>query len=169
MYSQKLNCAASLFPKQNFSVLSPNFYTHISVRDLYIFPGSVCLFCCSQICGPFLGIYKSLTNTWMWWMWKLGLRPRNSQKRNNKWDFLCSVVTLTCRRRCWLWRMRGWAWATPLLSCMDSALPSSAQECVKTSSYIPFKGLSHEIGSGHAYGWWINLSKHMCRADSLTF
>ncbi len=25
-----------LFPKQNYNVLSPSFYTHISVRDLYI-------------------------------------------------------------------------------------------------------------------------------------
>jgi hypothetical protein len=25
-----------LFPKQNFNVLSPSSYTHISVRDLYI-------------------------------------------------------------------------------------------------------------------------------------
>jgi hypothetical protein len=25
-----------LFPKQNFNVLSPSFYTHISVRDLFI-------------------------------------------------------------------------------------------------------------------------------------
>ncbi len=38
---------------------------------IYIYSQSVCLFCC----GPILGIYKSLTETWMW---KLGLRPRNS-------------------------------------------------------------------------------------------
>ncbi len=36
LYSQKRNCAALLFPKQNYCVLSPNSYTHISVRDLYI-------------------------------------------------------------------------------------------------------------------------------------
>ncbi len=36
MYSQKWNCASSLFPKQNYNVLSPNSYTHIPVRDLYI-------------------------------------------------------------------------------------------------------------------------------------
>ncbi len=36
MYSQKWNCAASLFPKQYYNFLSPNSYTHISVRDLYI-------------------------------------------------------------------------------------------------------------------------------------
>jgi hypothetical protein len=32
-----------------------------------------------EICGPILGIYKSLTDTRMW---KLGLRLGNSQKRN---------------------------------------------------------------------------------------
>jgi hypothetical protein len=26
----------SLFPRQNFNVLSPNFHTHVSVSDLYI-------------------------------------------------------------------------------------------------------------------------------------
>ncbi len=51
------------FPKQNYNVLSPSSYTHVSVRDLYIFPGSVCLFCCREICGLILGIYKSLTDT----------------------------------------------------------------------------------------------------------
>ncbi len=33
---------------------------------IYIFPGSVCLLCCSQIGRPqSLGIYKSLTDTWI--------------------------------------------------------------------------------------------------------
>ncbi len=41
MYSQKWNCAASLFPEQDYNVLPPiswppNSYTHISVRGLYI-------------------------------------------------------------------------------------------------------------------------------------
>ncbi len=36
MYSQKWYCAASLFPKQNYNFLSPNFYIHVSVNDLYI-------------------------------------------------------------------------------------------------------------------------------------
>ncbi len=36
-------------------------------------------FLLEEICGPILGIYKSLTDTWMW---ILGLRPRYSQKRN---------------------------------------------------------------------------------------
>ncbi len=64
MYSPKGNCAASLFLKQNYNVLFINSYTHMSVRDLYtVFPGSVCLFCCSQICGAILEIYKLLTDT----------------------------------------------------------------------------------------------------------
>ncbi len=36
MYSQKWNCPAFLFPKQNCNVLSPNFHIHVSVCDLYI-------------------------------------------------------------------------------------------------------------------------------------
>ncbi len=61
-----------LFPKQNYTGLSPSSYIQISVR------GSVCLFCCREICGSILGIYKSLTDTSMW---KLGMR-RNSQESN---------------------------------------------------------------------------------------
>jgi hypothetical protein len=70
MHSQKWNCPATLFPKQNYNVLSPNSYTHISVGDLY-FLGSVCLFCCSQICGPILGIYinRSQTHECRNWEW----------------------------------------------------------------------------------------------------
>jgi hypothetical protein len=41
-----------------------------------------------KICGPILGKYKSLTDTWMW---KLGLRPQNSRQGIHKWDFPCSV------------------------------------------------------------------------------
>jgi hypothetical protein len=64
MCSQKLNCVASLFPKQNYNVLSSNSYTHILyLSEIYIFPGLVCLFCCSQICGLILGIFKSLSDT----------------------------------------------------------------------------------------------------------
>ncbi len=64
MYSQKWNCAASLFPKQNYNVLSLNSYTHTSVRDLYISRIGLPILGCSQIYGPILGLYKSLTDTW---------------------------------------------------------------------------------------------------------
>jgi hypothetical protein len=60
MYCQKRNCAA-LFPIPTFMYL----------WEIYIFPGSVCLFGCTKICRPILGICKSLTDTWMW---KLGDR-----------------------------------------------------------------------------------------------
>jgi hypothetical protein len=57
-----------LFPEIKLcSVQPPNFQNRIIMfspnsiliylRRIYIFPGSVCLFCCSQISGPILGIY----------------------------------------------------------------------------------------------------------------
>ncbi len=45
--------------------------------------------CCREICGRIQGIYKSLTDTWMW---KLGLRPRNSQKRNTRLGFSLQCI-----------------------------------------------------------------------------
>jgi hypothetical protein len=118
--------------------------TFMCLWAIYIFPWSICLFCCRKICGPILGIYKSssilgsapqgsfthwahkrwgngerlqqmatdecIVIEWMYVcykiisinkksgilppnlgksltdsctsMWKLGLMPRNSQKRN---------------------------------------------------------------------------------------
>ncbi len=64
VYSQKGNCTATV-PIPTFMFLCA----------IYIFPWSVCIFCCKKWSGPIVGIYKSLTATWMW---KLGLRPRSS-------------------------------------------------------------------------------------------
>ncbi len=47
--------------KTDLYVLSPSSYTNIFVRD-GIFLGLVCLFCCREIRGPILGIYKLLTD-----------------------------------------------------------------------------------------------------------
>jgi hypothetical protein len=46
-----------LFPKENYNLLSPSFYTHFIFVEIYIFPGKVCLFCCRKIYGLILGIY----------------------------------------------------------------------------------------------------------------
>jgi hypothetical protein len=51
-----------VFSEMKLSGLVPNSYIHVSVGD-YIFPGSVCLFACSKIGRPILGMYKSLTDT----------------------------------------------------------------------------------------------------------
>jgi hypothetical protein len=51
-----------LFPKQKYDVLSPNSNTHISVRYLYISRIGLPILL-QEICGPILGIYKSLTET----------------------------------------------------------------------------------------------------------
>ncbi len=54
--------------------LSPNFYIHVSVNDIYI-PRISPHISCSRIGRSMVEIYKSLTDTWMW---KLGLWPPNS-------------------------------------------------------------------------------------------
>ncbi len=64
MCSQKWNCATS-FPISTFMCL----------WAIYIFPVSVCPFGCSKIGRLILGIYKLLTDTWMW---KLGTEHYNS-------------------------------------------------------------------------------------------
>ncbi len=54
MYSPKWNC---YFQNRSIMFCLP-VPTFIYLREIYIFPGSVCLFCCREICVPILGIYK---------------------------------------------------------------------------------------------------------------
>ncbi len=62
MYFQKWNCYF-----QNIIIMfCLPVPTLIYLWEIYIFPALVCIFCCREICGPILGIYKSLTDTWMW-------------------------------------------------------------------------------------------------------
>ncbi len=67
-----------IFPEKEYRGLGPNFHIHVSVSELHI--STIGLpFLLEETCGPILGIYKSLTDTGMW---KLGLRPCSSWKRN---------------------------------------------------------------------------------------
>ncbi len=97
MYSQKGNC---YFQKWNYNVLSPSSYTLIYLWYIFKFPESVCLFFCREIYEPILGIYKSLTDTSMW---KLGLRPCNSQKRNTEMGFSLQCCTYNPKSDQWWW------------------------------------------------------------------
>jgi hypothetical protein len=45
---------------------SPNSSTFMFLCAIYIFPWWVCIFCCRKVGGPIVGIYKSLTDAWMW-------------------------------------------------------------------------------------------------------
>ncbi len=63
-------------------------FPHSCVCERIIYSTMGLPFLLKEICGPILGIYKWLTDTWMW---KLGLRPRYSQKRIYKRNCRCSV------------------------------------------------------------------------------
>jgi hypothetical protein len=54
-----------VFPKKELRGLSPNFYLHVSVSDLYIPWVGLHIFC-SRIGRPIVWKYKSLTDTFMW-------------------------------------------------------------------------------------------------------
>jgi hypothetical protein len=54
-----------IFPEKEYRGLSPNFHIHVSLSELYI-PTMGLPFLLEKICGPILGIYKSLTDTRMW-------------------------------------------------------------------------------------------------------
>ncbi len=83
-----------VFPEKDLRGLSPKFHIHMSEWAIYKLPGSVHIFSHSGIGRPkMVGTFKSLTDTWMW---KLGLRPRNSFSGNICFEFsvlcLCSVM-----------------------------------------------------------------------------
>ncbi len=79
-----------IFPEKELRGHSPNFHIHVSVSDLYI-PSIGPHISCSRIDKSIVEIYESLTDTWMW---KLGLRLRNSQKRNTLmgYSLQCTVL-----------------------------------------------------------------------------
>ncbi len=88
MYSQKWNCAASLFPKHNYNVLSPSSYTHISVRYLNISSIDLSIAAAKYVNWSWEYINRSQTHEG-----ETGTGgPRNSQRRTHKWNFRCSVA-----------------------------------------------------------------------------
>ncbi len=70
-----------VFLEKEWRGLSSNFLIHVSVNDICIYSqdqSTLHIFSC-RIGRPIVGIYKSLTDLWMW---KLGLRPSNSFSGN---------------------------------------------------------------------------------------
>jgi hypothetical protein len=55
-------CNKYVFPEKEYRGLSPNFHIHVSVSELYISTMGL-PFLLEEICGPILGINKSLTDT----------------------------------------------------------------------------------------------------------
>ncbi len=51
-----------IFPEKEYRGLSLNFHIHVSVSELHISTMDL-PFLLEEICGPILGIYKSLTDT----------------------------------------------------------------------------------------------------------
>ncbi len=66
-----------IFQEKDFARLHSQFpYSYVCEQFIYSHDLHNLL---QEICGSILEIYNSIIDTWMW---KLGLRPRNSQKRN---------------------------------------------------------------------------------------
>ncbi len=81
-----------IFPEKEYRGLCPNFHIHVSVSELYI-PRMGLPVLLEDICRLILWIYKSLKDTWMW---KLGLRPRYSQKRNIWTELPLQCILCSC-------------------------------------------------------------------------
>ncbi len=126
---QNTEILKQIFPEKEYRGVSPNFHIHASVSDLYI-PTIGLPIPLEEICRPILGLYKSLTDTWML---KLGLRPRYSQKRNTLIGFSLQCLIMVYRGysthwilknfgKPWLvYRMVGYGWlsvsfSSPIIS-----------------------------------------------------
>ncbi len=72
-------------PKRNSILIS----TFMYLWAIYKFPQLFHLFSCSRIGRPIVGIYKPLTETWMW---QLGTRPLSFIFGNISFEFLVSCL-----------------------------------------------------------------------------
>jgi hypothetical protein len=80
-----------LFPKEN----SVSKFLHLYICEIFIYfqDRLPILLQGTMWTNPGNTVDKLFTDTWMW---KLGLRSRNYQKRIHKWYFPCSVYTKYC-------------------------------------------------------------------------
>jgi hypothetical protein len=84
----KLRCLVPYSYIQWETSCDPKWETSRDLEWETIFPELVCLFGCSKIGRPILGIFKSLTYTWMW---KLGDRTLQFCILDSHWPFICRV------------------------------------------------------------------------------
>ncbi len=90
MLSLSLHCKEPILKNRNKYTFSRNFHIHVSVSDLYI-PTIELPILLQEICGPILGKYKSLKDTWM----EIGTEAAQCPRKGiHKWDFRCSVRNL---------------------------------------------------------------------------
>ena len=62
LQGQNTEISKQIFPEKEYRGLSPDFHIHASVSDLYIATIGLPILL-EEICGPTLGLYKSLTDT----------------------------------------------------------------------------------------------------------
>ncbi len=106
IYSQKWNYAAWYFQNRITMFCLP-ISTFMYLWAIYIFPGLVCLFCCSKIGRPILGIYHSQIHECRNWERGcaasfLGIHKSDFQYSDINWIwwypsfFVCCCVYLVC-------------------------------------------------------------------------
>jgi hypothetical protein len=84
MYSKKLNC----YFQNRIIMFFLRVLTHIYLREIYIFPGLVCLFCCRKYLNwSWENIKRPKTHECGNWHWGRAIPRKGIHKR----DFHCSV------------------------------------------------------------------------------
>ncbi len=136
--------------------LSPNFHIHVTIRDLSI-PRIGKHISCRRIGRSIVGIYKSLTDTWMW---KLGLWPRNPFSGKICFEFSALFFAVQLYSPCPVPKIYLAALDDSLLNWIR--IPERGiQEVLLEKIYAAFRGNRREGGRGaiHANYWLIWVSE----------